>query len=114
MGFFRRLWYSSGAVGWVHRGDTMRRFGRYQEAMRCYDRALDIDPSLADAWLQKGRLLVEMGSPDLGLNRLTRALEIDPRRAEAWVDKEKILRSMGKEKEAEICHKRAKDLGYSL
>jgi len=85
-----------GPAAWVSRGNTLRSHGRFREALRCYDRAIDIDPSCADAWLEKGRLLQRMGHPDLALRRFERVLEIDPAREDARADIGRIRESLGR------------------
>ena len=35
--------------------------GRYEEAIECFDRALEINPNFAEAWNNKGNVLDELG-----------------------------------------------------
>ncbi len=95
MGLLRMFGTTHGPAVWVSRGNTLRSYGRCREALQCYDRAIDIDPSCADAWLEKGRLLQQMGHPELALRRFERVLEIDPGRAEAREDVGRTRESPG-------------------
>ena len=38
---------------WVNKGVSLHNLGRREEAIRCYDRALEIDPRFANAWNNK-------------------------------------------------------------
>ena len=45
------------AVQWNNKGSSLDNLGRREEAVRCYDIALGLDPRLAAAWLNKGSAL---------------------------------------------------------
>jgi tetratricopeptide (TPR) repeat protein len=34
---------------------------KYEEAIKCYDKAIELKPDYADAWFEKGKALKEMG-----------------------------------------------------
>ena len=38
---------------WYSKGDVLNRLGRYEDAIRCYDKALKLDPQDARAWYNK-------------------------------------------------------------
>ena len=46
---------------WNGKGFSLANLGRHDEAMACYDRALEIDPRDALAWNNKGTGLLELG-----------------------------------------------------
>jgi tetratricopeptide (TPR) repeat protein len=54
------------------------------EAMRAIDKALEIDPALADAHASRGLLLSHTGSFAEGLRSLQRAVELNPGYADAY------------------------------
>jgi tetratricopeptide (TPR) repeat protein len=43
---------------------TLNRLGRYQEALNCFDRALEIAPGYAAAWNNKSWALQMLGEGD--------------------------------------------------
>lgn len=51
---------------------------RFQEAIECYDRALEIHPAFAIAWQAKGVALHNLGRYDEALECYDRALSLDP------------------------------------
>jgi len=42
------------AVAWYNEGTEMGKLGRWEEALKRYDRALEINPQGAEAWVGKG------------------------------------------------------------
>ncbi len=78
----------------------MRNLGRYQEAISCYDRALEIDPKNHYAWCNKGNVLDDLGRYQEAISCYDRALEIDPKYANAWSRKGLTLSKLGRNQEA--------------
>ncbi|MCJ2562583.1 MAG: tetratricopeptide repeat protein, partial [Candidatus Thermoplasmatota archaeon] len=52
--------------------------GKPEEALRLYDKAIEVDPNLLDAWYSKGTLLYVMDRYEEALGCFEGALEIDP------------------------------------
>ncbi|MDD3246373.1 MAG: tetratricopeptide repeat protein [Methanosarcina sp.] len=50
----------------------------YEDKLRLYDKALNLDPMYLDAWLQKGFVLDRIGRSEEALACYNKALEIDP------------------------------------
>lgn len=67
-----------------NRGFAYLQAKRYEEAMRDFDRALELNASDANAYVGRGTLLTRTGRHAAALADLTRAIEIDPRYAEAY------------------------------
>ncbi len=57
---------------------TLAALGRRDEALAAYDRALALDPTLAQAWYNKGVSLDALGRRDEALAAYDRALALDP------------------------------------
>lgn len=70
--------------GYHNRGLAYLQAKRYPEALRDFNRALEIEPRDADALLGRGTLFARTGSFDRALADLGRAIEIDPGYAEAY------------------------------
>ena len=47
------------AAQWSNKGMSLNNLGRHQDALACYDRAIEINPRYAEAWYNKG---VELGN----------------------------------------------------
>jgi tetratricopeptide (TPR) repeat protein len=97
------------ADAWNNKGYALANLGKYKEAIKCYDRAIKVDPNNAEAWCSKGSTLHKLNK-DSTLHKLNKykkaivcydkALEIDPNYAEAWYSKGDTLDSLGKHEEA--------------
>ena len=74
----------SGSIRWMDRGDSLRRSGRYEEAIKCYDKAIEIDPRDASAWKDKGDALRKLGRHEEAIHCYNNALALDPDFESAW------------------------------
>jgi len=79
-------------------------------ARNSIDRALAIDPMLAEAYVAEGVLLADDYEYEAALQSLEKALEINPNLAEAWVWRARLLERFGRIQEAQEDIKRALDL----
>lgn len=95
------------AKDWVGRGDALCRSGRYDEAVGCYDQAIEMVSELADAWDGKGDALQMTGSYDKAVRCYDRALEFDPDFAESWYHKGNTLQMLLRFDEALMCYDEA-------
>jgi tetratricopeptide (TPR) repeat protein len=76
--------------GWSRRATVLEKMGRFEEAVACFDRALEIDPRDARLHFERGMLLHEaMERRDEGLASLRRAIGLDAKR---WSDLPEGLR----------------------
>ncbi|MFZ5818903.1 MAG: tetratricopeptide repeat protein [Chloroflexota bacterium] len=98
------------AYEWSIKGISLNHLGRCEEALRCHDQALELDPSDADIWNNKGLTLSNLGRNDESLLCYDQALELDPRSTVAWINKGGSLTNLGRNEEALRCHDRALEL----
>src|SRR3972149_6635672 len=99
-----------GAAGGVIKGFSLGTLGKYQEAIECYDRAIEINQRYAEAWSNKGNALSGLGRHEEAIECYDRALGIDPRLAEAWYNKGVTLSGLGKYQDAIVCYDRALEI----
>ena len=45
---------------WSNKGAILSDLKDYEEALKCYDKALEIDPNYAQAWFNKGVVLADL------------------------------------------------------
>lgn len=95
------------AGDWTIWGDSLLGSGRYPEAITCYERALEIDPTIAAAWRGKGDGLMMTGRYDKALRSYERALEIDPASAAEWCRKGNALQMLLRFEDAMACYNEA-------
>jgi tetratricopeptide (TPR) repeat protein len=46
---------------WNNKGVALEALGRHEEAIRCFQKAIEIEPSYATAWKNKGMALKSLG-----------------------------------------------------
>ena len=73
------------------RGEILYALGRPSEAIKAFDRAIEIDPEMASAW--SNRAFVQIGSEDFkgAEDSINRALAIDANYAPAWAQRGLLL-----------------------
>jgi len=84
---------------WNNKGYSLYEMGKYEEALECYDRAIEIDPTSLDAWLCRGYTLQEMKKYEDAISSYSKAIELDPYCPEAKEKKyeaEKLLQKEDK------------------
>ena len=79
----------------------------YNNAIQCYDKAIEIDANYADAWYNKGAVLDDLLNHNEAIQCFDKALEIDPNNAYAWSYKGVTLYKLGKRDESIQCYDKA-------
>lgn len=100
-------------VPWYGKGATLILLGRYDEALRAIDVALDLNPRNEVAWLNKGNALTKMGRLVDALRCFNAAIKVNPRYEVAWNNKGNTLARLGHYEEALKCYGRALDIDPS-
>ncbi|KAF0144671.1 MAG: protein kinase [Nitrospirae bacterium] len=84
----------------LNKGVSLDSLGKYQEAIACYYKALEINPGYGFAWNNKGNALGMLGKYQEAIACYDKALEINPGDGFAWHNKGVVLKSLGKHQEA--------------
>ena len=95
---------------WYGKGATLILLGRYDEALRAIDRALDINPHNEVAWLNKGNAFTKLGRLIDALRCFNAAIKVNPAYEVAWNNKGNALARLGKFDEALGCYERALEI----
>lgn len=80
---------------WVNKGVSLKILGKSQEAIACYNRAMQVNPRNISALLHKGMILSELGKPVDAIGCFDRILEINPIYPNALLCKGTVLNSLG-------------------
>jgi tetratricopeptide (TPR) repeat protein len=88
------------AVYWAKKGKDLLNQRYYDDALKCFDNALQISPQYANALLGKGLIFEAKNQHDEAIKYYDEALKIDPQLADAWYKKGIISYSQQKYKEA--------------
>lgn len=94
------------AQAWIERGYGLHRLGNYEEAIVCFDTALELSSQLADAWQGKGICLGEMNESDGAIGCFEQVILINPDNYRGWHNRGKALMRVGRQEEAIGCFKR--------
>ena len=79
------------AEDWYYKGIALDKASRsFEEAVECYDKALEIDPGYVEAWYGKGDALYLMA------RCYDRALNVNPKYVETWSRKGGALHIIGR------------------
>ena len=95
---------------WYGKGATLILLGRYDEALRAIDTALDINPHNEVAWLNKGNAFTKLGRLVDALRCFNAAIKVNPAYEVAWNNKGNALARLGKFDEALGCYERALEI----
>ncbi len=98
------------AVSWYNKGFGLAGMGRHEEAVRCFDEALDLDPRSVAAWHNKGKSLCALGRYGEAIRCFNEALVLDRGNAELWRSKGDALTSVGQAEDARRCYNKALEL----
>lgn len=83
---------------------------RFDEAIKCDDKVLKIDPNDFGVWNNKGFSLYELYRSDEAIECYDKALEINPNFFEAWANKGLALESLDRLDEAVECYNKALEI----
>ena len=63
---------------WLSKGLTAYNLRNYEEAIKCYNKALELDPNFKEAWFRKGMAIGVLGNYEVAIECHENAIEIDP------------------------------------
>jgi len=92
---------------WFNRGVALEKMGRSEQAVECFDKALEKNPNDSWAWFNKGVSLHRMGLLGEALYCYDKALGFNPNDPDLLSNKGIALRTLGRAEEALQCYKKA-------
>ncbi len=105
---------TNAADDWFEFGYFLWKAKRHEEAITCYDRALQIAPGDAGAWNNKGIALHDLQRYEEAIECYGRALRLDPQCVYAWNNKGHALAGLQRYEEALECVDRALQIDTKL
>jgi len=85
------------------KGSILGSLNRFEEAMICFDRILEINPKSEKAWYGKGLALTNFGRLEEAIVCYDTAIEINPKYEDAWNNKGAALAILARFEEAMTC-----------
>jgi tetratricopeptide (TPR) repeat protein len=68
----------------INEGQSFRVLGQFEEAMSCFDKALEIDPKNVRAWISRGNLFLDQKLFNEAISCYNKAIEIEPGNKKYW------------------------------
>jgi tetratricopeptide (TPR) repeat protein len=99
-------------------GTALQRQGRYEDALKAFDKAIQIKPDLAASWTNLASVLIDLERPDEALLSFAHALKLDPRHFEAAHNSARLLQRLERLDEAlkffDLCKRHQPDHAAAL
>ena len=92
------------AAAYAATGEEHLKAGRYREAVRCYEKGLERNPSNAELHLRMARLLGKGEYHKRALGEYKKALDIDPNYAAAHIEVASLLENNLNDREGALLH----------
>jgi tetratricopeptide (TPR) repeat protein len=97
-----------------HLAYRLENAGRHQDALRAYDRVVQLDPGLPLVWCNRSSIHVILGQWDRALADTARAIALDPRLASPWINRANAHANLGQRNQALADAARAVELDPKL
>jgi serine/threonine protein kinase len=98
------------SVDWNLKGISLSSLGRYEEAIQCHEKALQMKPKSNRDWICMGSCFDAQGKYNGSIACYDKAIEIDPSRIEAWYNKGAALNRLNRYDEAIQCCDKALEI----
>ena len=95
---------------WFNRGVALEKMGKSEQAVECFDNALEENPNDSWAWFNKGVSLHRLGLLGEALYCYDHSLELNPDDPDLMSNKGILLRTLGKTEEAIEWYNKALDI----
>ena len=99
--------YSNNLTLWNIMGSAAAQNGQLDQAAFAFDKAINIEPSSADAHNNLGNVLLEQDKPEEAIKAFNEALTINPEYAEAYYNSGNALQALGMFNDALEAYKKA-------
>jgi tetratricopeptide (TPR) repeat protein len=95
------------AVEWSRKGASFLNLGRYEDALACMDKAVELDPDDARGWSNRASALMAHGRLEKALEDFDRAIGLESANATLHSNRGLCLSAMGRHDDAMISHSEA-------
>ncbi len=92
---------------WLKKGNDLFDQAKYDEAIPCYDKVIEINPKNKWGWINKGATLIDLGKYEEAIKTYDKAIEIHPQSADVWCNKGNALYDLGKYEDAIVAFDKA-------
>ena len=95
---------------WYNLGVTYFDSGKYEKAIECFTKAIDLEPNDAFAWKGKGMAFSDSGKYEEAVKCFDESTKLDPDDMDVWYRKGWALHYLGKYEESIKCYDEVIDL----
>ena len=108
-GFIDKIALQNFSKIWENKGISLCLYCEhdYDDAIKVFDKAIEIDRKNSDAWYNKGLALFELNKTDEAIKAYDKAIEINPQNEFAWISKGVIFGDLNKADEARKAYDKA-------
>lgn len=85
---------------WENKGFSLYKEGKYDEALKAFNKSIELNPNYAYVWYEKADTFIKQGKYDAAVTALNEAISINPNYYYAWNNKGIALLKQGKYYEA--------------
>ena len=95
-------------MSWAIKGERFETIEKWENAIKCYDEALKINPNICSVWIAKGKALLADNKCNQSLKCFEKAIQLNPDKfGDAWNGMGMALSELKNFVEANKCFKRA-------
>lgn len=87
-------------VAWLERADELFEQNRFQEAVRCYEKVVKVQPNALTAWFKLGMASENIDQPAIAIRAYRTITQHQPEDYLAWLKLGKVLERLGQYEEA--------------
>jgi tetratricopeptide (TPR) repeat protein len=95
---------------WQNKGASLQNLNRHEDAIRCYDKALELTPLDSRIWSLKGGALINLNRYEEAIHCFDQILQFEPSSSWAWSRKGRLLDILGHPEEAIHCFDKVLEL----
>ena len=106
--------FAPNAEKYIAEGVSLYNEENYDEALEKFDKALELNPNLAEVWFYKGIILQTKDMNKEALECYEKSIEINPKNALVWYNKGTLMNYFGLFSEAIACYNKAINIDPNL
>ncbi len=95
---------------WYKKGLNLAIQGKYKEAIRAFEKAIELDPANITILRQEGKAFTDMGNISEAIRVFDKIIELNPNDTEAWYNKGSILYNLSEYNESIHAYERASEI----
>lgn len=88
------------AAEWFERGHELDISGKFTEAIKAYNKAIELNPQYTDTYINRGALYDDLGKYQQAIKDYNKAIELNPQYAKAYNNRGNAYVTLGKYKQA--------------